>query len=145
MWRSSRRASGSLRPAYASAVALPGLRLVLLSMRAPVSEEGTNLPELFRHELAHIALDDGGGLEAPRAALGFQRRVSRCMPSNEDPYDRLQALTGATLSKSLVPLRDLDQSFPADHYEVSIAYAESADFVRYLLRQADRPNSVSRR
>jgi hypothetical protein len=122
-------------PAYASAVALPGLRLVLLSMRAPVSDEGTNLPELFRHELAHIALDDAVG--SKHVPLWFNEGFA-VHASNEDPYDRLQALTGATLSKSLVPLRDLDQSFPADHYEVSIAYAESADFVRYLLRQADR-------
>jgi hypothetical protein len=122
-------------PTYASAVALPGLRLVLLSMRAPVSEEGTNLPELFRHELAHIALDDAVG--SKHVPLWFNEGFA-VHASNEDPYDRLQALTGATLSRSLVPLSDLDRSFPADHYEVSIAYAESADFVRYLLRQADR-------
>jgi hypothetical protein len=122
-------------PTYACAVALPGLRLVLLSMRAPVSDEGTNLPELFRHELAHIALDDAVG--SKHVPLWFNEGFA-VHASNEDPYDRLQALTGASLSKSLVPLRDLDQSFPADHYEVSIAYAESADFVRYLLRQADR-------
>ena len=122
-------------PTYASAVALPGLRLVLLSMRAPVSEEGTNLPELFRHELAHIAVDDAVG--SKHVPLWFNEGFA-VHASNEDPYDRLQALTGASLSKSLVPLSDLDRSFPADHYEVSIAYAESADFVRYLLRQADR-------
>jgi hypothetical protein len=122
-------------PTYASAVALPGLRLVLLSMRAPVSDEGTNLPELFRHELAHIALDDAVG--SKHVPLWFNEGFA-VHASNEDPYERLQALTGASLSKSLVPLHDLDQSFPADHYEVSIAYAESADFVRYLLRQADR-------
>jgi hypothetical protein len=122
-------------PTYASAVALPGLRLVLLSMRAPVSEEGTNLPELFRHELAHIALDDALG--SKHVPLWFNEGFA-VHASNEDPYDRLQALTGASLSKSLLPLSDLDRNFPSDHYEVSVAYAESADFVRYLLRQADR-------
>ncbi len=122
-------------PAYASAVALPGLRLVLLSMRAPGSEEGTNLPELFRHELAHIALDDAVG--SKHVPLWFNEGFA-VHASNENPYDRLQTLTSATLSKSLVSLHDLDRSFPADHYEVSVAYAEAADFVRYLLRQPDR-------
>ncbi len=122
-------------PRYASAVALPGLRLVLLSMRAPATDEGTNLQELFRHELAHIALDDAVG--SKHVPLWFNEGFA-VHASNEDPYARLQALTGATLSKSLIPLSELDRSFPADHYEVSVAYAESADFVRYLLRQADR-------
>ncbi len=36
------------------------------------------------------------------------------------------------------PLADLDRGFPAGGYEVSIAYAESADFVRFLMRDADR-------
>jgi hypothetical protein len=122
-------------PTYASAVALPGLRLVLLSMRAPATDEGTDLGELFRHELAHIALDDAVG--SKHVPLWFNEGFA-VHASNEDPYDRLQSLTAATLSKSLVPLHDLDRSFPSDHYEVSVAYAESADFVRYLLRQADR-------
>jgi hypothetical protein len=122
-------------PAYASAVALPGLRLVLLSMRAPDSQEGTNLSELFRHELAHIALDDAVG--AAHVPLWFNEGFA-VHASNEDPVARLQSLTSASLSKSLIPLHDLDRNFPSDHYEVSVAYAESADFVRYLLRQADR-------
>jgi hypothetical protein len=122
-------------PAYASAVALPGLRLVLLSMRAPATEEGTNLPELFRHELAHIALDDAVG--SKHVPLWFNEGFA-VHASNEDPYARLESLTSASLSKALIPLQDLDASFPTDHYEVSTAYAESADFVRFLLRQADR-------
>jgi hypothetical protein len=122
-------------PAYASAVALPGLRLVLLSMRAPVSNEGTDLEELFRHELAHIALDDAVG--SAHVPLWFQEGFA-VHASGESPLARQEALTNATLWKTIVPLRDLDRSFPSDHYEVSVAYAEAADFVRFLLRQPDR-------
>jgi hypothetical protein len=35
-------------------------------------------------------------------------------------------------------LSDLDRSFPVENYEASIAYAESGDFVRFLLRDGDR-------
>ena len=122
-------------PNYASAVALPGLRLILLSMRAPVSEEGTDLGELFRHELAHIALDDAVG--SKHVPLWFNEGFA-VHASNESPIARAETLSNASIWKTIVPLKDLDRSFPADSYEVSVAYAESADFVRYLLRQADR-------
>jgi hypothetical protein len=42
------------------------------------------------------------------------------------------------MSHRLIPLADLDRGFPSGGYEVSIAYAESADFVRFLMRDADR-------
>jgi hypothetical protein len=122
-------------PEYASAVAIPGLRLVLLSMRAPSSNEGTDLGELFRHELAHIALDDAVG--SAHVPLWFQEGFA-VHASGESPLRRQEALTNATLWKTIVPLRELDRSFPTDHYEVSVAYAEAADFVRFLLRQPDR-------
>jgi hypothetical protein len=127
-------------PPYASAVALPGLRLVLLSMRAPGTEEGTDLKELLRHELAHIALDDA--VDSKHVPLWFNEGFA-VHASNEDPVMRLQSLTSASLSKSLIPLSELDRGFPSDHYEVSVAYAESADFVRFLLRQADRARFAS--
>jgi hypothetical protein len=58
--------------------------------------------------------------------------------SGEGRFARFRALWDATLSGSLLPLSDLDRSFPSDRYEVSIAYAESADFVQFLMRDADR-------
>ena len=42
------------------------------------------------------------------------------------------------MGRRLLPLADLDRGFPSDHYEVTEAYAESADFVRFLMRDADR-------
>ena len=122
-------------PTYASAVAVPGLRLVLLSMRAPFGDEGTDLGELLRHELAHIALDDAVG--SKHVPLWFNEGFA-VHASNENPFDRAKTLSDASLWKTIVPLKDLDRSFPADRYEVSVAYAESADFVRFLLRKADR-------
>jgi hypothetical protein len=122
-------------PRYASAVALPGLRLILLSMRAPASQDGTDLGELFRHELAHIALDDA--VASKHVPLWFNEGFA-VHASNESPMARAETLSNASLWKTIVPLKDLDRSFPVDSYEVSVAYAESADFVRFLLRQSDR-------
>jgi hypothetical protein len=47
-------------------------------------------------------------------------------------------LWDATVSHSLLPLAGLDRGFPAEGSEVSVAYAESADVVRFLMRDDDR-------
>ena len=127
-------------PSYASAVALPGLRLIILSMRAPVSDEGTDLGELFRHELAHIALDDATG--SKHVPFWFNEGYA-VHASNERAMDRAETLSNASLWKTILPLSDLDRSAPVERYEVSVAYAESADFLRFLLRQADRGRFAS--
>jgi hypothetical protein len=51
---------------------------------------------------------------------------------------RTKTLMDATLSGTLLPLADIDRNFPSDNFEVSIAYAESADFVAFLMRKSDR-------
>ena len=122
-------------PEYASGVAYPSLHLVLLTLSAPGSNEGVNLDEVFRHELSHIALEDAVlGQHVPR---WFNEGLA-VYQSGEDSMVRSRTLWDATLSKTVLPLADLDRGFPNDHYEVSIAYAESADFVRFLLRTSDQ-------
>ena len=51
--------------------------------------------------------------------------------------DRQKVLGTATISGKLLPLADLDRSFPSDHFEVNIAYAESADFLIFLRSRSD--------
>ena len=127
-------------PAYATGVAYPPLKLVLLSLRAPDTAEAANLDEVFRHELTHVALEDAvQGQHVPR---WFNEGLA-VYESGESSFVRLRTLWDATLSRSLLPLADLDRSFPDDKVEVSIAYAESADFVRFLLRRADHQRALA--
>lgn len=128
-------------PAYASGVAYPALHLVLLTLTAPdASADAPNLEEVFDHELAHVALEDAvAGHHVP---LWFNEGVA-IHESGELPFLRVKTLSDATLSKTVIPLSDLDRGFPGERYEVNIAYAESADFVRFLLRDADRGRFVS--
>ncbi len=116
-------------------MAYPPLHFVMLALQAPVTWEAPDLAELMRHELTHIALDDAvGGRHVPRwFNEGLAIRQSR-----ELPWARLRTLWDASLGKRLIPLRDLDAGFPTDSYEVNVAYAESADFVSFLMRDADR-------
>jgi hypothetical protein len=122
-------------PAYASGVAYASLHLVILSLTAPVGAEATDLGEVFRHELAHVALEDAvQGHHIPR---WFNEGLA-VYESGESRTLRVRTLWDATLSRTVVPLSDLDRDFPSEGLQVGVAYAESADFVRFLLRDGDQ-------
>jgi hypothetical protein len=126
--------AGAPPPDYASGVAYHGLHLVLLSMLAPRGAEAVDLDEVFRHELAHVALEDAlGGRHVP---IWFNEGLAISL-SGEPAFARTKTLWDATLSGTLIPLSDLDRSMPREHAEVNIAYAEAADFMLYLTRKAD--------
>jgi hypothetical protein len=122
-------------PSYAQGVAYPGLGLVLLAITAPGAAEGADLEEVFRHELVHVALHEAvGGHHIPtwfNEGTAIQR-------SGEHPWQRMKTLWDARLSGSLLGLASLDANFPEERAEVSLAYAQSADLVRFLSRNADR-------
>lgn len=122
-------------PSYASGVAYAPLRLVLLTLSAPdAAADAPDIEEVFRHEMVHVALEEAvAGHHVPR---WFNEGVA-IYASGENRLQRTKTLWDATLSRTLLPLSDLDQGFPADRFEVNIAYAESADFVRFLLRDGD--------
>jgi hypothetical protein len=122
-------------PRYAVGVAYGALHLVLLSMREPHTAEAADLREVLHHELVHVALEDATqGHHVPR---WFNEGLA-IFASGEAWTTRVHTLWDATLSKTVLPLSDLDRGFPDENQQVSIAYAESADFVRFLLRDEDR-------
>lgn len=126
---------GAPYPKYASGVAYSEIGLVLLTI-APLNPNSIhNLSEVFKHELAHVALHDAlGGGDVPRwFNEGFAVHAS-----GESSLTRLQTLWTATLARNLLPLAQLERNFPADSTTAEIAYAESADIVRFLLRSQDR-------
>jgi hypothetical protein len=122
-------------PPYAAGVAYPSLRLVLLALQAPQSWDAPDLAELLGHELTHVALGDA--VASHHVPRWFDEGLA-IHESGELPWARTKTLWDATLAKRLLPLSSLDQGFPRDNYEVNEAYAESADFVRFLMRDADR-------
>lgn len=127
-------------PEYASGVAYTGMHFVLLTMLAPRGAEAVDLDDVFRHELAHVALEDAvGGKHVP---VWFNEGLAISL-SNELAWARRQTLMSATLSGTLIPLSDLDRSFPRENHEVSIAYAQAADFMQFLRRRSDHARFVS--
>ncbi len=122
-------------PRYATGVAYPALHLILISLREPKTAEATDLDEVLRHELVHVALFDA--TQGHHVPLWFNEGLA-VFASGESSFLRTRTLWDATLSKTILPLDELDRGFPDENQQVSIAYAESADFVRFLLRDEDR-------
>jgi hypothetical protein len=127
-------------PAYGVGVAYPRLKLVVLSIQDPRSYQAANLPEVYRHELAHVALDDAtDGQFMPR---WFAEGLA-IYQAGEHGLDRQTLLYSAAASRSLIPFDALDEAFGASSPNVSLAYAQSADLVRFMLQGTDRNRFAS--
>ncbi len=124
-------------PDYAVGVAYPEVDLLLLTLTAPETWERPELHEVFAHELAHVALHravSDGEIERPLPRW-FDEGVAVHV-AGERSVERIEVLWQGTVAGRLIPLDQLD-GFPGRPHEVSLAYAESADFVAWLLRRGD--------
>lgn len=122
-------------PEYAAGVAYPEIGLVLLTNTPVHPSSAQDLNEVFRHELAHIALEDAvGGRPVPR----WFNEGFAVLASGETSFMRMQTLFTATVSDNLLSLAQLERTFPANENEASIAYAQAADVVRFLVKREER-------
>lgn len=125
--------SGAPPPSYAQGVAYPGWRLILLSYAPVKGAEFPDLLEVYSHELSHLALRDALGAGA--VPLWFNEGFS-VYASGEAQVARLETLWLATVGGNLLGLKELERGIPANRS--ALAYAQSADLVRFLLRRGDR-------
>jgi len=126
--------SGAPYPEYAAGVAYSEIGLVLLSLTPIHAGQEQDLAEVFRHELAHVALHDAlNGQPVPR----WFNEGFAVFASGESSFARMKTLSMSTVGGSLIPLRDLESSFPDDETKAQIAYAEAVDVVRFLVRRED--------
>jgi hypothetical protein len=115
-------------PSYAVGVAYPDLGVVSVAVRRGAQLQDTE--GTLRHELAHIALGVALG-DVPRwLHEGFAYQHSA-----EWSWERTETLAGMVWFHSIIPLEQLDRSFPAQEMATHRAYAESYDFVGYLSRR----------
>jgi hypothetical protein len=117
-------------PDYADAVAFWPDNVMVISLTSSQHRPVT-LDTVFRHELAHMALRWViGDAHVPR---WFNEGLA-VVTSDELPMERLKLLWPAVARGEVTPLKRLDRSFPPRDFQVNQAYAESADFVRFLVR-----------
>lgn len=126
---------GAPYPEYAAGVAYSDLGLVLLTLEPQSSNEPHDIVQIFRHELAHVALKDALG---GRPVARWFNEGFAVLASGETSFDRLSTLWTATVADRLLPLSEVERSFPSDAVTASVAYAEAVDVVRFLVRREER-------
>jgi hypothetical protein len=125
---------GTTFPKYAAGVAYPQLGLVLLTIHPVNPGSRHDLAEVYRHELAHIALHEA--VRSRHVPRWFNEGFA-VFASGESSFARHQSLMTATLADRLMPLKQMERTFPADDVGASVAYAQAADVVRFLVRQQE--------
>jgi hypothetical protein len=126
--------AGAPYPTYAEGVAYSGLGLVLLTLNPRHANPNYDLKQVFRHELAHLALHDAvGERDVPR----WFNEGFAVLASGESSFDRMVELWTATLADRLIPLSEVERTFPSDESKATIAYAQAVDVVRFLVRREE--------
>jgi hypothetical protein len=126
----SRAAPGGRKvPEWAIGVAFPDEGVVVVAYRrGPMPAD---VGSVVTHELAHMALGQALG----DAATRWLHEGFAYLHSSDFSLDRTRTLTGMAWSGNVIPLADLDRSFPAAEIAAARAYAQSYDFVSYLARR----------
>jgi hypothetical protein len=125
-------------PEWAVGVAYPSLNRIVIRSMLTVQEEGVIQPvEIFKHEFAHIVLEQAlakrGG--APRwLSEGFSMYAAKQWTLSGE-----RTLEEATLRKTFIPLTMLTTAFPADEKTARIAYAQSLSLVTFMLHYYGKP------
>src|SRR5262249_33457960 len=116
-------------PPWAVGIAYPDLGTVTVALRR--SAQVIDVDSTLRHELGHLALGAALGDHAPHwLHEGFASQHSA-----EWSWDRTEMLAGMAWLGGIVPIDQLDASFPAEELPANRAYAESYDFVGFLSRR----------
>jgi len=129
-------------PSYAVGVAYPGTNIVAVARRR--GSEPVDVDRTVAHELAHMALD---AAFAPHSPPRWLNEGFAYLHSADLSLARAQTMTGMAWTGNVIPLGELDASFPDREQEAHRAYAESYDLVSFLAlrgRFADREDDGDR-
>lgn len=131
---SGRIAEATGMPRWAAGVAHPPTGEIMIARHAPDGSL-SDLDNLTRHELAHVALFRAtGGVPLPR---WFHEGVAESFADRVDLL-RVQSLAAAVFGVGVPPLGELEASFRGSPDEVTVAYAAARDLVNHLrYRDAD--------
>jgi len=121
-------------PGYANAVAFYPDNILVISLTSS-HHRPVALETVFRHELSHLVVR--WAVEGRTIPRWFNEGLA-IYESGELPMDRMRVLWPVAASGNTIPLSELDRRFPRREYEVNLAYAQSADLVRYLIHHDGR-------
>jgi hypothetical protein len=120
-------------PEWASGVAYPDLGIVVVATRDQA--QTIDVHEVVAHELAHVALGAALRGRAPRwLDEGFA-----FVHTSDWSMARVNTLTGMVWFGNILSLAELERGFPRQESEAHRAYAQSYDFVAFLVRRGRNP------
>ena len=120
--------AGRGAPAWAVGVAYPELGVVSIALRR--GGETVDASSTLQHELAHVAL----GAAIPGAPRWLHEGFAH-QHEHELSFARFETLAGMAWFGGIIPIDELDRSFPDEESPAQRAYAESYDFVGFLSRR----------
>jgi hypothetical protein len=125
-------------PEFAVGVAYPAAGLVLVSLTAEAPATSLDPVAVLTHELSHVALRVAvRGRPLPRwlvEGLAIEH-------AGENNLRRITTLFAAASNEGLLSIREIDRGFSSTSHQVNVAYAQSADLVRYLRAQSPDPET----
>ncbi len=123
--------AGGKIPEWGAGAAIPGRNLIIL--REPMMNRYPgNTADLLQHELAHIALSRRAkGAHLPR----FIDEGFASWFAGEWTFSQVTTIAAAQITKSLLPLRDIDDVNRFHQGEANLAYAQSYVVVNYIFKR----------
>lgn len=118
---------GGHPPEWADGLAYPSSSEIYL-----VAKNLQQLQTTLKHELIHIALHQ---TDPHRSMPRWLNEGLSIYLSEGIPWERGILLNEAALKKKLLPFATIESAFPKYGNSASLAYAQSAHFVQYLLNQ----------
>jgi hypothetical protein len=120
-------------PEWASGVAYPDLGVVVVATRDQA--QTIDVHQVVAHELAHVALGAALRGRAPRwLDEGFA-----FVHTSDWSMARVHTLTGMVWFGNVLTLAELERGFPRSESQAHRAYAQSYDFVAFLVRRGRNP------
>ncbi len=116
-------------PRWADATAYPALGAIFLRAPSARGADPKPLTQVLDHELIHILL---GRAFAPTEVPHWLQEGVAQVYSGEAGPEVTQALSRGLRSGGAFSLADLEGGFPEDPMRAQLAYAQSADFVRWM-------------
>jgi hypothetical protein len=124
--------TGGALPEWGVGVAYPSRGTIVL--RSPrIVEYPLALGQIVVHEVAHVATERG--LRGVRAPRWFHEGVAM-MSAGEWRLGRLDAMVARVGGGGVIPLSELDASFPYDSSDASAAYVQSFFAVNHLAERS---------
>jgi len=123
--------SGVKVPVWAAGMAFSRLNLILLRIKGSSPRE-ESIVEVFAHEWAHVALAHA---TAFRPVPRWFNEGFAMYEADQWSFSRAGTLASAVISDRLFSLETLTDSFPTRLDDVSLAYAQSIDFISFLLEE----------